>query len=181
VPRSNNGMRCAKVGMLHPFLGIHRLLLGIHRLLLAIHRPLLAMLCLILPTHRPFVAMLRAFAATRCEGEGTVREESGGHHALHSLLLLVLTTPRQSRGRAVLVLTTPRQSRGRAVPSRGRGSECVGSSSERETTRSAYVGMPSKERTMPTVKRGKGCQFFRVTCFRSGGETVFEGRRVDHR
>src|SRR5580704_8939285 len=30
-------------------------------------------------------------------------------------LSLVLTTPRQSRGRAVLVLTTPRQSRGRAV------------------------------------------------------------------
>jgi hypothetical protein len=48
-----------------------------------------------------------------------------------------------------LVLTTPRQSRGRALPSRGRGSEWVGSGSERETTRHAYVGMPRESLVTP--------------------------------
>jgi hypothetical protein len=78
-------------------------------------------------------------------------------------LSLVLTTPRPQvlttlrhsrrravgRGRAVLVLTTPRQNRGRAVPSRGTGSERVGSSWERATTRPAHIGMPKECSSRP--------------------------------
>src|SRR5580704_185768 len=109
MPRSNGGMPCAKVGMLHAFL--------------AMLRPFLA-------TRYPFLGMLHAFAATLCEREDAIHEESRGHRALHGMLFLVLTTPRQSRGRA--------------VPSLGRGSECVGTPSEGETTRYAYVGMPTE-------------------------------------
>jgi hypothetical protein len=69
--------------MLHPFL--------------ATHYPFLAML-------RLFLGMLYAFAATLCEGVDVIYEESRGHHAFHCILSLLLTTPRQSRGRAVLVL-----------------------------------------------------------------------------
>jgi hypothetical protein len=69
----------------------------------------------------PFLAMLHAFAATRCEDKDAVHEESRGHHARH----------------------------GMPDPSRGRGSECVGSSSECETTRSLYVGMPGEPLETP--------------------------------
>jgi hypothetical protein len=58
--------------------------------------------------------MLHAFATTRCEGEEGRHEELRGPHALH----------------------------GAPDPSRERGSECVGNSSERETTRPVCVGMP---------------------------------------
>jgi hypothetical protein len=92
--------------------------------------------------------MLHAFAATLCEGEDAIHEELQGHRALQSV--------------AFLVLTTLRQSRGRAVPSRGRGSECVGSSSERETTRSARVGIhrepletPNEDITMPSAQSSR--------------------------
>jgi hypothetical protein len=93
-------MHCAKVGMLHPFLAMRRPFL-------AVHRPFLAM-------HRPFLAMLHTFAATLCESEDATHEESRVRRALHSVPFLVLTTPRQSRGRG--------------VPSRARGSERVESS-----------------------------------------------------
>jgi hypothetical protein len=98
-------MPCAKVGVLHPFLAMRRSIPATRRPLLPIHRPFVAM-------RRPFRAMLHAFAATRSEGEDALHEESVGHPALHGVLFLVLTTPRQSRGRA--------------VPSRGSGSEYVG-------------------------------------------------------
>jgi hypothetical protein len=61
-----------------------------------------------------FLGMLHAFAATPCQGEDAIHEESRGLHSLCGLL----------------------------GPFRGRGSRCGGSSSERETTRYAYVGMP---------------------------------------
>jgi hypothetical protein len=102
---SNRVMACAKVGVLHPFLAMRRSIPAMCRPLLPIHRPFVAM-------RRPFQAMLHAFAATRSEGEDALHEESVGHPALHGVLFPVLTTPRQSRGRA--------------VPSRGRGSEFVG-------------------------------------------------------
>jgi hypothetical protein len=57
--------------------------------------------------------MLSPFAGMPCEGEDGIREESRDHHAL---------------------LWVP-------DPLPGGGSECVGSSSERATTRPAYVGM----------------------------------------
>jgi hypothetical protein len=52
--------------------------------------------------------MLWVFAGTPYEREERIREESRGHRARHWVLFQVLTTPRQSRGRAVIVLTTPR-------------------------------------------------------------------------
>jgi len=107
MPRSNDGMRCAKVGMLHLFLAMHCAFLTMHCPFLVMHCPFLGVL-------RPFLAMLHAFAATRCEGEDALHEESRGHHALHRV----------------------------PDPSRGRGSACVGSDSARETTGPAYVGMP---------------------------------------
>jgi hypothetical protein len=175
--RSNDGMLCAKVGMLHPFLAMLQPFLMMHRPLLARHHPFLAMHRPLLPTRRPFVATLRAFlamhrplfpmrrplvamhppflamhrpllpmrrpfvarlyafAATPCEGEGARHEESCGRHAVRHVPFLALTTPQQSRGRA--------------VPSRERGSECVGSSSERGEMRPAYVGMPRETLEMP--------------------------------
>jgi hypothetical protein len=152
--------------------------------------------------------MLHAFATTRCEGEAAGREESPGHHAIcrlsdpfrgrgsecvgmHRLLVamdhsflgmlsLVLTTPRQSRGRAVQLVVmlhafaatrregeaagheeSPHHQAIRPVsdPFRARGTECVGSSSEGETTCHAYIGMrrerlemSNEERTMRAVK-----------------------------
>jgi hypothetical protein len=131
-------MPSAKVAMLHPLLAMHRSNPAMRRPLLPIHRPFVAMRRPLLPIHRPFVAMrrpfpalLHAFAATRCEGEDTVHEESFGHHVRHGVL----------------------------DPYRARGSERVGSSSERATTRPAHVGMrreqletPHEERTMPTAK-----------------------------
>jgi hypothetical protein len=111
-------MLSAKVGMLHPFLAMHRSKP-------AMRHPVLAM-------HHAFAALLHAFAATRCEGEVAVHEESFGHHVRHGV----------------------------PDPCRARGSERVGSSSERVTTRPARVGMrseqletPHEERTMPSVKR----------------------------
>jgi hypothetical protein len=100
------------------------------------------------------LGMLHVFVGTPCEDEERICEESRGHRALHGVLFLVLTTPRQSRERA--------------VPSRGRRSKYVASSSERKTTRHAYVEMlreyvgmprepletPTEERSMPTVKAG---------------------------
>jgi hypothetical protein len=59
-----------------------------------------------------FAAMRQAFVAMRCEGKDANHEESCGHHALHGV----------------------------RDPSRERRSECVGSSSGRETTRPARVG-----------------------------------------
>jgi hypothetical protein len=106
-------MPCPKVGMLHPFLAMPRPFLATHNLFLAMLRL--------------FLGMLHAFAAMLCESVDVIHEESRGHHAFHWILSLVLTTPRQSRGRA--------------VPSRERGSECVGSSPERATMRPAHVGM----------------------------------------
>jgi hypothetical protein len=107
MPRSNNGMRCTKVGMLHAFLAMLCPFLAMLCPFLAMLCPFLGMLC-------PFLAMLHAFAATPCESEDAIHEELHGHHALHG------------------------------VPdaSRGRESEFVRSSSERERRRPAYVGMP---------------------------------------
>jgi hypothetical protein len=67
-----------------------------------------------LAMHCPFRAMLHAFVATPFEGEDAIHEESHGHRALHRVPDLL----------------------------RERGSEYVGSSSERETMRPGYVGMP---------------------------------------
>jgi hypothetical protein len=111
-----------------PFRGRGNECVEMHPLLLAINRSFLGM-------HRPSQAMLHAFAATRCEDVDAVDEESRGHHALHSVLFPVLTTRRQRCGCA--------------VPSRVRGSEHVGSSSARGTTRSAYVGMPRESLETP--------------------------------
>jgi hypothetical protein len=76
-------MRCAKVGVLYPFLATHRPFL-------ATRRAFLAMLSLVSTTSRqsrgrsvPFPATLHAFAVTRSEGEDGIHEESCGHHALH--------------------------------------------------------------------------------------------------
>jgi hypothetical protein len=75
--------------------------------------------------------MLHAFAATQREGEDVVREESFGDHVRHGV----------------------------PDPQRARGTERVGSSSERATTRRAHVEMrreqlatPHEKRTMPRVK-----------------------------
>ena len=76
--------------------------------------PFLGVLYPFLAMLHPFLGALYAFAATLCEGEGAIHEELREHHALHGML----------------------------DPFRARRSECVGSSSERETTRSACVGMP---------------------------------------
>jgi hypothetical protein len=93
--------------------------------------------------------MLHEFAGTPYEREEGIHEESRGHRELHGVLCLELTTPREHCRPAVPVLTMPRRSHGRAVvvlttpPLRlGNGSECVGSSSELETTRPAYAGVP---------------------------------------
>jgi hypothetical protein len=125
---SNDGKPCAKLGMHYAFL--------------AMRRPFRVMLYPFLAMLHAFPAMLHEFAATRSEGEDAICEESRGHHALQGVLFPVLTTPRSR------VSTTLRQSRrravgrGRAVPFHWIGSECVGSSSERATMHSAYVGMP---------------------------------------
>jgi hypothetical protein len=118
MPRSNDGMPCAKVGVRRPFLAMRHPFLGMRRPFLAMRRPLL-------PMHRSFVAMPYAFAATRCEGEDARHEESLVRSALHSM----------------------------PDPCRGRGSQCVGSSSERETTRHAYIGVPESQ---STVERPRG-------------------------
>ena len=65
--------------------------------------------------------MLHEFAGTPYEGDEGIHEESRGHRAFLRVLFTILTTPRQSRGN---------------------GSECVGSFSERETVRRGYFGMP---------------------------------------
>jgi hypothetical protein len=57
---------------------------------------------------RALPAMLHVFAATLCEGEDAIYEESGHYH-----------------------------------PFRGRGSQCAGRRSERETARYARVAMPT--------------------------------------
>jgi hypothetical protein len=101
------------------------------------------------------LGMLHEFAGTPYEREEGIHEESRGDCALHGVRLVMVTTPRQSRGRADLVWTTPRENRGRAflvwttppenrrraVPPLGSGSGCAGSSSECVTTRPAHVGM----------------------------------------
>jgi hypothetical protein len=85
---------------------------------------------------RMFLWMLHAFAATLCEGEDAIHEELQGHRALQSV----------------------------ACPSSGRASDCVGSSSEREKTRFARVGMhrepletPNEDITVPRVGSGAEC------------------------
>jgi hypothetical protein len=103
--------------------------------------PFLGRHCPFLAMPHAFLAMLHAFAATRSEGEGcpfaaedATHEESRGPHALHWV----------------------------PGPFRGRGGECVESSSERETTRSAYVAMPREpletpnEDIRPSVPPGSG-------------------------
>jgi hypothetical protein len=55
-------MRCAKVGMLRPFLAMHCLFV-------AMRCPFLVMHCRFLVMHCRFLAMHHAFAATQCEGE----------------------------------------------------------------------------------------------------------------
>jgi hypothetical protein len=90
---------------------------GVLHPFLAMHCPLLPMLHPFLAMARPFQAMLHAFAATRREGEDASHEESRSHHALHGV----------------------------PDPSRESGSACLGCSSERETTRSAYVGYDDEE------------------------------------
>jgi hypothetical protein len=74
-----------------------------------------------LPMHCPFLGMLHAFlailhefAATQSEAEDAIHEESRAHRPLHRV----------------------------PDPSRWRGSECVGSDSERAMMRTARVGMP---------------------------------------
>jgi hypothetical protein len=59
-----------------PFRGRGSECVGMHRPLSPMLRPFTAM-------HRTSLAMLDAFAATLCEGEDAIHEESGGHHALH--------------------------------------------------------------------------------------------------
>jgi hypothetical protein len=112
--------------------------LGMQHPFLAMHRSKLATRRSLLPIRRPFVAMprpfaalLHALAATRSEGEDAVHEESSGHHVRHGV----------------------------PDPYRARGSERVGSSSERATTLPVRVGMrreqlatPHEERTMPAAK-----------------------------
>jgi hypothetical protein len=83
------------------------------RSFLGMLRPLLAMLSLVLTTPRQSRGCAVAFAATLCESVDAIHEESHGHHALHRV----------------------------SDPSRARGSERVGSSSERKGTRHAYVAM----------------------------------------
>ena len=124
--------------MLYPFLAVHRSLLPLHYAFRAMLYPLLPMLYPLLPMLHPLApmlhplaAVLHAFAATRCEGEDAVHEESFGHHVRHGV----------------------------PDPYRARGSERVGSSSERATTLPVRVGMrreqlatPHEERTMPAAK-----------------------------
>jgi hypothetical protein len=74
-------------------------------------RLLLAMSRSFLCMLRPFVAMLHAFAAMQCEGVDVIHEESRGYHAIRRVSHLF----------------------------GGRGSQCVGCSSEQETMRSAHV------------------------------------------
>jgi len=100
---------------------------------------------------------------------GSFHEKSCSRHALRGVLFLVLTTPRLSRGRA--------------VPSRGRGSESVGSSSEREMTRRTYVGMPrepletpNEDDTMPTVGRARNADPLQSV---RGAERITGGGRMD--
>jgi len=107
-------MHCAFLTMHCAFLTMHCAFLTMHCPFPVMHCPFLVMHCPFLGVLRPFLAMLHAFAATRCEGEDAIHEESRGHHALHRV----------------------------PDPSRGRGSACVGSDSARETTGPAYVGMP---------------------------------------
>jgi hypothetical protein len=83
--------------------------------------PFLGVLYPFLGTLHSFLGMLYVFAATLCEGEGAIHEELRGHRALHGV----------------------------PDPFRERGSECVGSSLERETTRPACVGMPREPLEMP--------------------------------
>jgi hypothetical protein len=123
------------VAALYPFLARHHPFLAMPRPFVAALYPFLARHHPFLPMRRPFLAMFHAFAATPREGEDASHEESPSHHVLLGVLFIVLTTPRQSLGRA--------------VPSRGVGSECVGSSWERGTTRPAYVGMPREPLEMP--------------------------------
>jgi hypothetical protein len=95
---------------------------------LGMHRPLPAMLCPFLAMLRAFPAMLHVFAPMPCEGEDAVPEESRGHHALHWI----------------------------RDASLGREDECVGSSSERETMRPAYLEIPKKYVGTPRESLG-GC------------------------
>ncbi len=78
-------------------------------------------LCAKLATPCVNLGMLSRFAGMPCEDEDEIREESRDPRAL---------------------LRVP-------YPSRGRGRECVGSSSERETTRHAYLGMPREPLETP--------------------------------
>jgi hypothetical protein len=114
--------------MRRPFLGLHcplhpmrRPFLGMQCPLRPMRRPFLRMQCPLRPIQRPFLAMLHALAAALREREDALHEESHGHHALHRV----------------------------PNPLRGRERECVGSSSERATTRHARVGMPGEPLEIP--------------------------------
>jgi hypothetical protein len=111
-----------------PFRGRGTECIGMHRLLVPMSRSFLGVLSLVLTTPRqsrgravPFLAMLHAFAATRCEGEDAVHEESPRHQAICPLSDLF----------------------------RRRGSECVGSSSVRETTCFTHFVMPREPLETP--------------------------------
>jgi hypothetical protein len=121
--------------MLYPFLAVHRSLLPLHYAFPAMLHPLLPRLYPLLPRLRLFAAMLHAFAATPCEGEDAVHEESRGHHALH----------------------------GMPDPFRERRSERVGCSSERATTGPASIGIPSPPFGMST-EAGEDHPLKRATC-----------------
>jgi hypothetical protein len=99
-------MHCPRPVMHCPLLATHCAFLAMHCPFLVMHCLFLAMHCPLLATHCPFLAMLHAFAATCSECEDARHEESHGHHALHGVLDRF----------------------------HGRGSECVGSCSERKTT-----------------------------------------------
>jgi hypothetical protein len=107
-------MPCPFLAMPCPFPAMLFANAGMLHPFLGMDRPLPAMLCPFTTVLRAFPAMLHVFAGMPCEGEDAVPEESRGHHALHWI----------------------------PDASHGRGDECVGSSSERETTRPAYLEIP---------------------------------------
>jgi len=78
------------------------------RLRLATHRPFLAMSRLCLAMHRLFVALRHPFVAILCRLLAMRRASVGHRHPQRVTRSLVLTTPRQSRERAVAFLAMSR-------------------------------------------------------------------------
>jgi hypothetical protein len=91
-------------------------------------------------------ASLRVREASLGAG-GDARRKRG---AFRGARAVSLRTQGASRG----TRAARRGSRGRAVPSRPRGNECVGSGSERATTRPAHVGMRKELLEMPHEESG---------------------------